>query len=200
MREIPRRVWSLPILVLLAWAPVTPAQEPAENPEPIEVGQRGFTLDLEDQYGDPFRFPVQARQAREETADGPPPVTLLVTADRRGADDRRAWAEELRERYGEQIAAAPPELVVLPVAHLGGVPKIFRGRIVDTFFQGEKPTGLDWQGQVEAQLGLEKGTPNLAVFDREGTLVIQTTGPPNAETRDRVFSALDDLLGLRDRP
>lgn len=195
MIEIPRRAWSLPILVWLVGAPALPTPEPAENPqpaEPIEVGQRGFTLDLEDQYGDPFRFPLDV--------EGPPPVTLLVAADRRGADDRRAWAKVLRERYGEEIDATPPELLILPVAHLGGVPKMFRGMVVGKFFKGEKPTGLDWQGQVEAQLGLEKGTPNLAVLDRDGRLVIQTTGPPDAEIRDRVFGALDELLSPQNRP
>lgn len=150
------------------------------------VGQTGFTLDLEDQYGEPFRYPPET--------DGPAPVTLLVAADRRGAGDRRAWAEAIRQRYGEEIDAAPPDLVILPVAHLGGVPKMFRGMMVGRFFEGEKPTGLDWQGRVEAQLGLEKGTPNLAVFDREGRLVSKATGPPTPQTRDRVFTVLDDLL------
>lgn len=150
-----------------------------------------FHLDLQDQYGDPFRYPLQTE------AGSASPVTLLVTADRKGADDRRAWAEAIRDRYGEALDASPPELVVLPVAHLAGVPKLFRGMIVDRFLDGDKPTGLDWQGQVEAQLGLEEGTPNLAVFDAEGKLVAQATGPPDEETRSRIFATLDDLLARR---
>lgn len=153
-----------------------------------------FSLSLTDQYGRRVQFPPPAA---EET---PERVTLVVVADREGAEENRSWAAALAQRYEAHLEGrATPHLVVLPVAHLAGVPAFLRGIVRRQF---EKPEsngdslpaiGLDWRGEVKKQLGLERGVPNLAVFDSAGTLRLQSAGTAE-DAGNEVFTLLDRLL------
>ena len=151
-------------------------------------------LSLRDQYGERITYPLGDAQ-REA-------VVLVAASDRRGASANRDWAAELAERYARHIEGrTEPRLVILPVAHLGGVPRLLRG-VVRSFFRGRNPDGepllpigLDWRGDLRRQLGLEVGVPNIIVLDPNGRLVVQRAGPVT-EVGPAIFSALDLLLLL----
>lgn len=160
------------------------------------AGQAGepFSLDLVDQYGDPVRVSPAAR------GDGRP-VTLVVIADRRGSDGRQAWANALRAQYADPLDRRPePALVVIRVAHLAGIPKPFRGRLVDRFFAGEPPVALDWEGQAAGQLQFAPGVPNLVLLDRTGGVVLTLAGAPEKKNRERLFAEIDRLLSSAPMP
>lgn len=174
---------------------------PIANPAGAEdLGDRlpvPFSLSLSDQYGGRVRFP--APEAGERTDR----VTLVVVADRVGAEENRSWAAELARRYEESLqGSSTPRLVILPVAHLEGVPAFLRGIVRRRFAKPESngdpllAIGLDWHGDAKQQLGLERGVPNLAVFDTDGTLRLRRAGTVE-DAGEEVFGLLDRLLLAR---
>lgn len=176
-------------------------QARAETGGLLRAGDRGLAFELEDQRGGAVVYPLDARDG-EGRGEGP--VVLVVWADRKGAKARGGWAEALRERYGERSAvgggippeAEPPELVILPVAHLEAVPAPLRPLVRRRVFgDRERPVALDWKGEVAAQLGLEPGVPNLAVLDGDGRLVAKLAGEPTPERQAELFAVVDPLLG-----
>lgn len=179
----------------------------AETGELLRPGERGLAFELEDQRGGAVVYPLAAPDG---VGRGQEPVVLVVWADRKGAKARGGWAEALRERYGARSAvgggggalppgAEPPELVILPVAHLEAVPAPLRPLVRRRVFgDRERPVALDWKGEVAAQLGLEPGVPNLAVLDRDGRVVAKLAGEPTPERRAELFAVVDPLLGLAD--
>lgn len=180
-------------LLLLAGPEAARSAGPTDPPGGrLRVGDSGFELDVEDQHGDRIVYPLPSERLNP---DGSAPVTLVVWADRRGADARTGWTEALRGRYPEQLERETrPGLVVLPVAHLPDVPGLLRGFIVRRYFADRPPTGLDWERTVAEQLGLEPSVPNLAVLAPDGRLVTRLSGPATEDTRRRLFRTLDPLL------
>jgi hypothetical protein len=173
------------LLTMLSFGSVL-GGDPAAGASPV--------LDLVDQYGEPIAYPLP-----DGDADS---VVLIAASDRRGAEANRQWAERLADRYGRHIEGRQsPRLVILPVAHLNGVPGFMRG-FVRSFFRGKNPEGetlipigLDWRGDVERQLGLEPGVPNVTVLDPSGRVVEQRAGDVE-EVGGPIFEALDRLLGV----
>lgn len=169
------------------------APDPGSPPGLLTPGDRGFELELEDQYGDRVVYPLPENRLNP---DGSAPVTLVVWAGRRGAEARRGWTRALRERYAASLdRESRPGLVVLPVAHLPEVPGLLRGFILRRHFDDRPPVGLDWDRAVARQLGFEPSTPNLAVLDPEGRLAARLSGDPTEANRRRLFQVLDPLLG-----
>jgi hypothetical protein len=183
--------------MLAVWATPGHAQEPDPAAGALALGDRGFRMELADQHDEPVVYPLPRARLNP---DGSPPVVLVVWAGRRGAEGRQAWAQALRSRYGEQLdRRASPGLVVLPVAHLGGVPAPLRGLVRSRYFSDRPPVALDWQGETADQLGFVPRVPNLAVLAPDGTLTARLAGNPEPQVRDELFAALDRLLGRTSR-
>ena len=168
----------------------------AAGPDPtsglLRPGDRGFEVELEDQYGDRVVYPLPEERLN---LDGSAPVTLVVWAGRGGADARRGWIRSLRARYAEALdRESRPGLVVLAVAHLPDVPGLLRGFILRRHFEDRPPVGLDWDQTVARQLGFEPSTTNLAVLDPEGRLAARLSGDPTEPNQRRLFRVLDPLL------
>lgn len=175
-------------------APSQSLQAPGSDSTPhrLALGDTGFELELEDQYGGRVAYPLPAERLNP---DGSAPVTLVVWAGRRGADARRGWTEALRDRYPEPLdRESLPGLIVLPVAHLPDVPGFLRGFILRRHFEDRPPTGLDWDHIVSRQLGFESATTNLAVLAPDGRLAARLSGDPTEANRQRLFQVLDPLL------
>ncbi|MDX1382161.1 MAG: hypothetical protein R3190_00890, partial [Thermoanaerobaculia bacterium] len=128
-------------------------------------------------------------------------VTLVAYSDREGADANRRWAQVLVERYRDHLEGrAEPNLRVVAVAHLRGVPFFVRA-FVKRGFRGREPDGspilpiaLDWKGTVAAQLGFTPGVPNLAVIDPEGAVAARSAARADDEEAAEILSVLDALL------
>ena len=73
----------------------------------------------------------------------------------------------------------------------GPLQGMIRGRFRDKY---RRPILLDWEGRLIKALPPRKSVVNLFLVDRVGAVFANETGPPTAESKDRVFRALDRAL------
>jgi hypothetical protein len=56
------------------------------------------------------------------------------------------------------------------------------------------PVLLDWTGQITKSLGCEKDNSVLLVIQRDGTILLRSTGMASEETLRRAFPIIDTAL------
>jgi hypothetical protein len=114
--------------------------------------------------------------------------TMLVIADRAGAEQINGWIAALKERYGQRIAYAG-------VADVRAVPGFLRGRIRSKFKdQFAHPVMLDWSGRVVDAFGCAPSVANVFILDHSGTVRAQSTGPATPANLAAARAALDQVL------
>lgn len=164
---------------------------------PLAIGQKGFTLNLKDQYDKAFVYPLTGDLLNE---DGGSPAVAVIIADKEGKDQASAWGKELQKAFAAQMdRKARPGLVVLPVAHLKGVPGLMRPMVKGFFVAPpDAPqhlaTGLDWYGEVDSQVAVSPGVANLLVLSPAGVLAYKTTGAATPDAQTKLFQAIKTVL------
>lgn len=185
-----RQIGLVILSVLLSWGPLASAAQ-------ITPGQKGFSLNLKDQYDNPITFPLSGDDLDE---DGKSPVVVVVVTDKDGKDSAEAWGKELLKQFSAQInQEVKPGLKILPVAHLKGVPVMMRAMVKGFFVAPpDEPrkvaTGLDWEGEVSSQFAVLPGQANLYVIDQQGVFRYRLSAGATAENKEKLFGVLKPLL------
>lgn len=185
-----RKIGLVVLPILLCLASISQAAQ-------ISVGQKGFRLNLKDQYDNSVVYPLTGDDLRE---DGKSPVVLLVVTDKDGKDGAEAWGKEMAKLFASQLGEeAKPGLKILPIAHLKGVPVVMRAMVKGFFVAPpDEPrkiaTGLDWDGEVAGQFTVVAGQPNLFVLDSQGVFLYRMSAPMTAANKEKVLSVLRPLL------
>lgn len=188
--------FTLITLALAALAGAAYAQTADEKP--VELG-------LEDQFG-----------RKQDIAALRGAVVVLVYGDRRATDGCRELGERLHVAFHPSAAGqspgkartapvsqlagvAPgkvsPDVFVVPVAAVGGVPAVVREFVRSQVKKAapETPVWLDFEGAMEKAYGLRAGEPNVAVFDGEGRLRLKVAGAPDAAASAKLLQTLQNL-------
>ena len=121
------------------------------------------------------RFEIED-QLRDVHTDGDyrKGIFVLLGADRRGSAFTSEWASAIGESLATLTGA--PELRMVGLAHMKGVPRLLRGLIRSTF--PKRPESwilLDWEGVFEDAYGYEKKNTNILVF-LDGVLIHRAFG------------------------
>lgn len=153
----------------------------------IKEGQKGFALNLTDQYGQAVEAPP------EDTA------AVVVISDKEGAGQAEAWGVVLSKAFAKDLKEDPPTLQIIAVAHLKGVPAMMRSMVKGFFLaaadQPPKPsTGLDWEGTAAAQTVFKPGVAHVLVLDKTGVLRLSLSGAADEKTVALVVAKLKGLL------
>lgn len=170
-------------------------------------------LNFEDQFG---------REAELASLRGN--VAVLVYGDRNGTDVCREYGEHLHVMFHPSAKGQPPEkarqapvvdlpgmpngqpspdVVVVPVACAGKVP-----RVVKDFIQGQVKKNspnvtvwMDFANVMSENFGMRSGDVNLVVFDAEGRARMKVNGMPDQETGKKLLQTIQNLraeaAGLR---
>lgn len=121
-------------------------------------------------HGPPARLPhfqlvdQFGRERDERTYRGVP--MIVVAGNREGAKGVALWTAALRD-----VIRQESDTRVLPVADLGGVPRMIRGMV--SRMLSRDPThwcALDWDGQVGAHVRGAHGPLVAAAYGADGTL------------------------------
>jgi hypothetical protein len=125
------------------------------------------------------------RSWRDEDFSGR--VTVVLGADRGGADYSEGWGEALHRRLED--TAWGDGVAVVPVALVTGVPFFMKGAVRGSLSdEPERWVLLDWDGVFAERYTLVEDHANLLVFDPDGTflrrLAVQEVEP----------DVLDDLI------
>lgn len=142
------------------------------------LGWRVPAFALEDQHRDlhAYQFP------REE-------VTVLVLADRKGADLVEDWVRPLYERFENTVH-------IRGIAKVVGVPRLLRGLVRSAFRrQLGYPILLDWEGDVYAALEGGEETARLYVVDRHGKVTYAEEGQATEAKQTRLIGRIEALMG-----
>ena len=192
-RCLPQLSLSLSVIAFVCHSSFAGGVAPLPSEDARSPSGEALRLTLTDQYGGQVTYPLSDAST--------PSVVLVAASDRRGAEANRGWAAALAARYAPHLEGRRmPRLVILPVAHLGGVPKLLRS-FVRAFFRGRNsegepllPIALDWRGDLRRQHGLVAGVPNISVLDERGRMVVRRAGLVE-DVGTAVFRELDRLLG-----
>lgn len=115
-------------------------------------------------------------------------VTLLTIADRQGSTELTDWVKPVAERYLGQID-------IVAVATIGSVPKTLRGFVRGIFRkQSTYPILLDWEGPVSRQYAASRGSANLFLIDRTGTIQSQRNGPASDRSVQELLVDVQRML------
>lgn len=121
-------------------------------------------------HGPPARLPhfqladQFGRERDERTYRGVP--VIVVAGDREGAKGVALWTAALRD-----VIRRESDTQVLPVADLGGVPRMIRGMVSRMLPRDPAHwCALDWDGQVGAHIRGDHGPLVAAVHGADGSL------------------------------
>lgn len=110
---------------------------------------------LADQFG---------RERDERTYRGVP--VIVVAGNREGAKGVALWTAALRD-----VIRQESDTRVLPVADLGGVPRMIRGMVSRMLPRDAAHwCALDWDGQLAARIRGDRNQLVAAVYGADGTL------------------------------
>ena len=131
---------------------------------------------LADQFG---------RELDEQTYAGVP--VIVVVGNREGARGVALWTAALRDVSGEERDTA-----VLPVADLGGVPRLVR-RMVARLLPRDAAhwCALDWDGQLGALIRREHRALVAAVYGADGRLRTWGALPHDAVDRAMLVTLVE---------
>ena len=183
--------------LILTLAGAASAQPPAPE-KPVELG-------LEDQFG-----------RKQDIAALRGAVVVLVYGDRRATDACRELGERLHVTFhptaagqspgkartapvaplqGVAAGKVSPDVFVVPVAAVGGVPAVVREFVRSQVKKAapETPVWLDFGGTMEKGYGLRAGEPNLVVFDGEGRLRLKVAGAPDEAANAKLLQVVQNL-------
>jgi hypothetical protein len=140
-----------------------------------------FTLD--DQFG---------RLVDDATYRGVP--LIVVAGSREGAPGVALWTASLRLAIGDSS-----DTCVLPVADLGGVPRILR-RTVSRLLprDPEHWCALDWEGQLCTSVREAGSTLCAAAFDARGVLRLVRSLPREAVDRETLVQLVEAAMSTRE--
>jgi len=153
------------------------AYSEADAPRSEESLPRAPGFEVEDQFRDRHAFTFPRAKA-----------TALILGDRKSGRQGEKWAQALYDRYEGAI--------VLEGMGVGrGVPKWERPIIRFILRKiTPYPILLDWKGTVGRAYGFERKKPNVVVIDPQGRIRLKHAGVVTAESKDKVFAVLDELL------
>jgi hypothetical protein len=121
-------------------------------------------------------------------------VTVLLWADREGAEHTGRWKKTIARKLKQELADGT--VTMRNVAHLLGVPSFIRGRVKAAFSEkSDQWVLMDWDGRFAAAYAPTPGHCNVLVFGRDGTHVHQqaVTGLEQAAL-DAVLAAVQAAL------
>jgi hypothetical protein len=117
-------------------------------------------------------------------------IGVIVYGDRHAMDESITWGRRLK-------GALPPDVQIVAVAQMGGIPGPFRG-LLRTAVRERAPADfslwLDWEDRLGAVFGRHARQPTVVVADRHGEVRLVVTGPPQGAAWDAV---LEQVRGLR---
>jgi hypothetical protein len=115
-------------------------------------------------------------------------ITLLVVADRKGAEDIEGWIPVLKDLFPEQSQ-------IRGLANMSGVPAILQARARRSFRQTcTYPVMLDWAGSVAKHFPSRPGAANIFVLDRAGEVRGHVWGPATHDLKEKVAALVRSLL------
>jgi hypothetical protein len=134
-----------------------------------------------------FEMPDQ-HEARHVVAFPRERLLLLTVADRDGSEQVHDWVRPIHREYGSRLE-------ILGVAHLGPMPRLFRGRIQRELRRAyEHPLLLDWTGDVTGSLGARPELANIFLVDTDGGVLHHGCGPATDSTLARLREAIEKAL------
>lgn len=118
-----------------------------------------WTFELKDQYGKVHRI------------GGGSDLPIIITiADRKSAENVRAWVEPLDRQY-------PGGLQFVAIASVSEIPWLWHSYTKAQFRRHfDRPILLDWEGEVTRRLGFQSGRLRLLVFTPDGAFVVHAEG------------------------
>ena len=184
-----RAVIALAVLVAACVASATYAEDAGEHEArpaaayseadaPSEESlPRAPAFEVEDQFRDRHAFTFPRAKP-----------TALILGDRKSGRQGEKWAQALYDRYGGAI--------ILEGMGVGrGVAKWERSIIRFILRKiTPYPILLDWKGTVGRVYAFEPKKPNVVVIDAQGRIRLKHAGVVTADSKDKVFAVLDELL------
>jgi hypothetical protein len=156
-------------------SPATAQAQADPAPKPGDA-ERATAFELEDQHRTKHTFSVP-----------PTKVTIILFADRKGADQLDGWIKPLDAKYGKSID-------LLGVAELSIVPGAFHGLARYKFRQKMKsPVMLDWDGSVSKAYKIEADVANAIVIDTAGAVRLRVSGAADESKLKQVDVLLTEL-------
>lgn len=102
-------------------------------------------------------------------------AVVLIAAGRGGRAYTRPWGDALRALLADDGAEDGGGPLVLRVADLRALPPPLRGNFRRRFQREEpRPVLLDWNGELSRAYGFEPDRVDIAVFGRDGGMILRT--------------------------
>ncbi|HMP82518.1 MAG TPA: hypothetical protein PKA41_07395 [Verrucomicrobiota bacterium] len=118
-------------------------------------------------------------------------VTVVLIADRKGAEQIAGWIAPLKEQFGTNIA-------IRGIADVSGVPGLLRNAVRKRFQRDHPhPLMLDWTGETCAAFQHQRGVANAIVVDRDGLIRGRFTGAATDNNLNRTIALLSALISKR---